>query len=96
LLTRLEAKELVTRQKGTVGKAFVYVPTARARRTGSNLLKKILQRVFHGDAVALIASLLRSRPLSAEELDGLERLLAELRVQETQGTAGDESEPALP
>ena len=79
LLTRLEAKGLVTREKGPVGKAFVYLPTARSKQTGSNVLKKILQRVFHGDGVALVASLFQSKPPSRDELNRLEELLGDLR-----------------
>src|ERR1051325_2374638 len=77
LLTRLEAKRLVSREKGPVGKAFVYVPTARSRKTGGNVLKRILQRVFHGDGVALVASLFQTKPPTREELNKLEQLLGD-------------------
>src|SRR5690348_4009470 len=68
LLTRLEAKGLVTREKGSFGKAFVYLPTQRSKMTTRNLLKKILQRVFHGDGVALVTSLFQTKPPTQEEL----------------------------
>ncbi len=84
LLTRLEAKGLVTREKGPVGKAFVYLPTERSKRTGGNVLKRILQRVFHGDGVALVASLFQSKPPTREELARLEQLLSELRTPQSE------------
>ena len=81
LLTRLEAKGLVTREKGPVGKAFVYLPTERSMRTGSNVLQRILKRVFHGDGVALVASLFQGKPPTREELKRIEELLGELRAK---------------
>src|ERR1051325_845947 len=81
LLTRLEAKGLVTREKGPVGQAFVYLPTQRSRRTGGNVLKRILQRVFHGDGVALVTSLFQTKPPTRAEITRLEKLLSDLRTQ---------------
>lgn len=95
LLTRLEAKGLVRRQKGPVGKAFVYLPTGRSRKTGGNVLKRLLQRVFHGDGVALVASLFQSRPPTHEELGRLERLLKDLRARRGGRGPEHESEPPM-
>jgi BlaI family penicillinase repressor len=79
LLGRLEAKSLVTKQKAPSGKAFVY----RATRTGSGvnkpLLRKLVDRVFGGSSVQLVATLLDSRKPSAAELDELQQLLDDLR-----------------
>src|SRR4029079_11225174 len=80
ILTGLEAKCLVRREKGPVGKAFVYLPTERSKPTGGNVLNRILQRVFHGDGVALVTSLFQSKPPSRAELDRLEQLLHDLRT----------------
>ncbi len=88
LLTRLEAKGLVSREKGPVGKAFVYLPTERSRKTGRNVLKRLLQRVFHGDGVALVASLFQSKPPTPDELQRLEQLLTELRTRRTDKKVG--------
>ncbi|MHC1769036.1 MAG: BlaI/MecI/CopY family transcriptional regulator [Verrucomicrobiia bacterium] len=81
LLGRLEAKGLVRKKKGNFGKAFVYTPTAISKRTASHVVKRLLQRVFHGDGVALVASLFESRKPTPEELARLRRLLRELRVR---------------
>ena len=92
LLTRLEGKGLVRREKGPSGKAFVYLPTGRARKTGGNVLKRLLQRVFHGDGVALVSSLFESKPPTREELNRLEELLRDLRAESGQGSGGHEPE----
>src|SRR5438046_2643987 len=93
LLTRLEAKGLVSREKGPFGKAFVYLPTPRSRRTGSNVIKRIVQRVFHGDGVALVASLFQSKPPTREELNRLEQLLTDLRAARAERTTTPEHGP---
>jgi BlaI family transcriptional regulator, penicillinase repressor len=90
LLTRLEGKGLVSREKGPVGKAFIYLPTNRSKATPRNVLKRLLQRVFHGDGVALVTSLFQTKPPSHEELDQLEQLLANLRSQRNQKLKSNE------
>jgi BlaI family penicillinase repressor len=87
LLTRLENKGLVSREKGSFGKAFVYVPTQRSKKTTRNVLKRLLQRVFHGDGVALVTSLFQSKPPTPEELDRLEQLLSDLRARRSERTS---------
>src|SRR5262245_25102790 len=79
LLKRLESKSLVTKRKADTGKAFVYRPTRGAHATSQNLLKRIRQRVFGGDSVALVASLYESKPPTDRELQQLERLLEKLK-----------------
>ena len=51
LLKRLEAKGLVTRRKGRVGKAFVYRATRRPEPTCRGILRNLLDRAFGGDGV---------------------------------------------
>lgn len=79
LLNRLERKGLVTHWKGSVGKAFVYRATRTLEATTRPLLRNMLQRAFGGDKLALVASLFETRPPTAQELDDLERLVAELK-----------------
>lgn len=81
LLKRLEAKNLVTKKKGPVGKAFVYRTTAATASIYGNLLNRLLHRVFGGDSLALVASLFETRPPDSEQLKKLEELLDELRVK---------------
>jgi predicted transcriptional regulator len=81
LLKRLEDKGLVSRSKGNVGKAFVYQAVARVGATRRRLLGDLLDRLFGGSGVALVSSLLESRPPTGRELDELQSLLNDLRRQ---------------
>ncbi len=79
LLKRLEAKKLITKRKGTVGKAFVYRPLAATARIYESLLNRLLNRMFGGDSLALVSSLFETKPPDKRQLDRLEQLLEELR-----------------
>ncbi len=79
LLKRLEAKKLITKRKGSVGKAFVYRPLAATAEIYETLLNRLLNRVFGGDSLALVSSLFETKPPDRRQLDELERLLEELR-----------------
>jgi BlaI family transcriptional regulator, penicillinase repressor len=81
LLKRLEAKKLVVRKKGPVGKAFVYRQRAASASIYENLLNRLLNRVFGGDSLALVASLFETRPPDSRQLEKLEVLLDELRAK---------------
>jgi BlaI family transcriptional regulator, penicillinase repressor len=79
LLGRLEAKGRVTREKGPVGKAFIYRPAQRPQSTYGRLLRNLVQRIFGGNHLALVSSLFETRPPTRRELDELEHLLDQLR-----------------
>lgn len=79
LLGRLEAKELVEKEKGDSGKAFVYRPTRRGAAVTRPLLRKLVDRVFGGSSVSLVATLLDSKKPTAAELDEMQQLLDKLR-----------------
>ena len=81
LLKRLEAKKLIAKKKGPVGKAFIYRPLAATAGIYENLLNRLLNRVFGGDSLALVTSLFETRPPDSRQLDGLEALLDELRAK---------------
>ena len=84
LLKRLEAKQWVAREKGPVGKAFVYRAVRRPGPTHRRILGNLVRRIF-GGRVALISTLLDSQPPTANELDELERLFQELRAKTEEG-----------
>ena len=84
LLKRLESKGLVAREKAPIGKAYVYRARVKAVRTHRRLLGDLLDRVFEGSGIALIASLLETRPPTEDELDQLERLLQAMREKSLQ------------
>ncbi len=79
LLTRLEAKNLVSKTKGPVGKAFVYCATETAGKVYRNVLHRLLHRVFGGDSMHLVASVFEAKPPDREQLKELEQLVADLK-----------------
>ena|SRR5579863_3794745 len=83
LLTRLQDKGLVTRRKGPVGKAFLFRAARQPKRTHRRLVGDLLERVFGGDALAVVSSLFETRPPSPDELDRLQQLLDDLRTTST-------------
>jgi BlaI family penicillinase repressor len=81
LLNRLEEKRLVRRRPSQRGKAFLFSPTRERTRTFGPLLSRLANRVFHGDHVALVASLFESHPPDAKEIAELEHLLDDWRAR---------------
>lgn len=79
LLKRLEAKGLVGKEKGPVGKAFLYRATRAPKVTFAQVVRDLVQRVFHDDPVPLVASLFETRPPTAEQVEQLQRMLDEMR-----------------
>jgi BlaI family transcriptional regulator, penicillinase repressor len=79
LLARLQKKGLVARRKGPAGKAFLFRAIGRPKATRRRLVGDLLERVFGGDALAVVSSLFETRPPNADELDRLEQLLRQLR-----------------
>ncbi len=89
LLGRLEGRGLVRREPSPEGgREFVFRATASREEALAPILKRLVNRVFEGDAVGLMASLFGTRRPDAEELDRLEALLAELRAEEERGRGG--------
>ena len=79
LLKRLEEKSLVTTTDEKVGKAFIYKPTKPPRTTYRAVMRNLVNRVFGGNSVALVASLIDSKPLSDDEINDLQELLETLK-----------------
>jgi predicted transcriptional regulator len=79
LLKRLEEKGFVVREKAGIGKAFRYSAKVPATKTARRLLDGLLDRVFGGNGVALIASLFESRPPTTDEIKSLEELIDTLK-----------------
>ena len=79
LLKRLGARGMVSREKGPRGKAFVFRPTRRPEPTCRRILKDLADRVFGGNRVAMIASLLETGSPTPEELEELGELFDRLK-----------------
>lgn len=82
LLKRLTEKGLVGREKSGQGKAYLYHAKSSSEPTLTRIVKQISERLFGGNRVAVLASLLEISPPTPEELDEMRRLLDELQSRE--------------
>ncbi|WP_417383426.1 BlaI/MecI/CopY family transcriptional regulator [Gimesia sp.] len=78
LLNRLSEKGLVKREKSGQGKSFAYRAAQGPQTTHRHILQKLRQRIFGGNSVAIVASLLESQPTSPEEIEELKALIERL------------------
>ena len=85
LLNRLEQKGLVQKQKGKVGKAFVYQATRKPGVVYRSLVQSMLDRVFAGNGLALVHSLFETQPPNPQELDELQTMLDTIRADQNGG-----------
>ncbi|MBD3268342.1 hypothetical protein GF373_16875 [bacterium] len=81
LLNRLEAKGMVKKEKGKVGKAFIYKPAQKPTGTYRQILDNLVQRIFRGNSLALVTSLYETHPPTEDEIDQLEEYLESLRAK---------------
>jgi BlaI family transcriptional regulator, penicillinase repressor len=77
LLQTMEQKGLVRHE--AVGKAYVYYPEARREQVFRGLAGGFLDQVFDGALGEYVARALQSRRHSLEELEALERMIAEAK-----------------
>ena len=75
LLGRLEAKELVTRRKADVGKAYVYAATRSPKPMYRSLVRRVVRRIFSNDPARLVAALFDAKPPTADELRQIRELV---------------------
>jgi BlaI family transcriptional regulator, penicillinase repressor len=79
LLMRLESKGLVSKEKGPVGKAFVFKSVRRPDATYRILLRDMLIRVFGGDMVKMATAMIEAQPPTMEEVRELQTLFGRLK-----------------
>lgn len=78
MLTRLEAKGFVTRRQSDKG--YVFAPAVPEKAAKQSALSQVVRVFFNGSPVGAASALLgMSGKLREEELDELERLIAEAR-----------------
>jgi BlaI family penicillinase repressor len=90
LLKRLEERGHIRRERGPVGKAFVYEAVRHPRPTQKKLVRQMVERIFGGSSVALVASLFETRPPDAREVAELQAMLDQLSVSRSKGKTGTE------
>src|SRR5262245_30041581 len=79
LLVRRDRRGLVARTARKIGKAHVYEPTRKPSAAVRPVLRRLVDRVFAGSAVELVASLFETRPPTAQELAAIQRLVRDAR-----------------
>lgn len=95
LLERLSGKGFVTRKKGLSGKAFLYTAKVAPSKTRGQVVGGIVDRVFGGSGVDLVASLLETKPLTSSEIGQLQCMLDDLKAkQAVEGNKKSSSSPA--
>lgn len=78
MLTRLEAKGYVRRQSSDKG--YIYEPAVPETKAKQSALSQLVRTFFNGSPVGAASALLgMSGKLKDEELDELERMIAEAR-----------------
>lgn len=80
-LRRLESKGYLSSRLD--GRTRVYQTKAQPQKVVRSLVDDFVQRVFHGDTLPLVQSLIQDRGLSPDDLQQLRRLLdAELKKED--------------
>ena len=79
ILNVMTEKNLVTRKPE--GRAFRYMAKQKSDQTEGKILGTLLDRVFDGSAIALVARLLEQSQPSAEELDEIQKLIDQHKMK---------------
>lgn len=87
VLRGLEQKGFVRHERE--GKAHRFFPERDARQAASSLLERLVDRVYQGSPVRLLAHLVAERDLSAREIEEMATLLEQL--PESEGSTRPES-----
>jgi predicted transcriptional regulator len=86
LLQVMEQKGLVAHRRE--GKAYVYTPLLERGRTFRQMAAGFLDRVFDGAVDEYLVHALESRKLSSKELDELESMIAQAKLQAAKRPGG--------
>jgi len=83
-LRRLEAKGYLRIQRE--GRRNVYVPRVRWKTLMGEAVDDFLSCLFAGNSLGLVQHLIRDRGFSAEELEGVEKLLEQMKADEQENS----------
>ncbi len=86
LLTRLEAKGMVEKEKGPVGKAFLFKSVERPEPTHRRLVKDWLGRVFGGNTAAMISAVLEVEAPTADEYAEIQKAVSNAKSKVKKAT----------
>lgn len=90
-LRTMEDKGLVKHR--LEGRTFIYQPTYQRQQTTQRLAEQLLTRAFDGAMDQLVQSVLSLRQPTKDELDRLEKLLAEAKANKGKTSRKKESAP---
>lgn len=74
MVRMLEMKGYVSHRRGE-GKTHIYFPVIDSRAAGESALGRVLDKIYGGSPVKLLAHLVEQKRLSAKELDRMRELL---------------------
>jgi predicted transcriptional regulator len=74
MIRTLEAKGFVSHRRGE-GKTHVYFPAIDPETAGASALNRVLDKIYGGSPLKLLAHLVEHRRLSSEELERMRALL---------------------
>ncbi len=77
MLSKMEARGLVAHREQ--GRAFLYRAAVNAEVVTRGLGDHFVQRLFNGSVAGAVMNLLRTRDVSRDELDQLEKMIKEAR-----------------
>lgn len=75
MLKKMEARKLVSHQ--LVERKFVYRAAVAEQDVAQKMTTHLIDRVFEGSLADMVSHLLQTREVSREELDELEKLIAQ-------------------
>ena len=74
-LRRLEKKGMVKHRRQKSARAFLYRPAPSGGSAGARMARQLVDRVFGGNPLPLMATMLEERPLTEAQLEELRTLL---------------------
>ena len=80
MLQILERKNAVRHEKE--GRAHRYFPLVESADAGGNALRRVMNKIFHGSAELLLATLVENREFSDEEIGRMRSILDRAREKE--------------
>jgi predicted transcriptional regulator len=75
MIRTLEIKGYVSHRRGE-GKTHVYFPVIEAETAGESALGRVLDKIYGGSPLKLLAHLVEQKKLSSKELDRMKELLS--------------------
>lgn len=81
MLVKMEKKGLVTHR--VEGRRYIYRPLVSEREVRRSMVSEIKDRLFEGDAVALVSHLLSEHDVDSDEIEELRNLIARHEREES-------------